>query len=142
MPDNRVVYLGKDEAIKANQLVGFTPSDMEKIRTALYAAGESYLAHKVEYASDWPLGDGPPRPGRKPADDEARRELAERFANFDQIREAAIEELAETLDVEGRVDVEVAMRCADPETHGPHVWQVTPTESGQCPGFKRTGSES
>lgn len=68
MPDNRVVYLGKDEAIKANQLVGFTPSDMEKIQSALYAAGHDYLAHKVEYASDWPLGLGPPRPGRKPAD--------------------------------------------------------------------------
>lgn len=62
MSDNRVVYLGKDEAIKANQLVGFTPGDMEKIRTALEAAGHTYLAHKVEYASDWPLGRGVPKP--------------------------------------------------------------------------------
>lgn len=63
MPDQRVVYLGKDKAIEANRMVGFTPSDMDKIQTALEAAGHTYLAHKVEYAREWPNGQWP-EPGR------------------------------------------------------------------------------
>lgn len=51
--DNRIIYLGKDEAIKANQCVGFTRSDLIDIQQDLEAAGRDYLAHKVEFARMW-----------------------------------------------------------------------------------------
>jgi hypothetical protein len=51
--DNRIIYLGKDEAIKANAMVGFTASDLIAVQNALESAGLDYLAHKVEYAREW-----------------------------------------------------------------------------------------
>lgn len=53
MDDQRVIYLGKSEAIDANQMEGFTPTDLVEIEGAVLSAGLTRLAQKINRARKW-----------------------------------------------------------------------------------------